>query len=344
MPFFPPSFARGARGNPGSGNVGVPSTGFFPTIAYIGLPEDHSPRFAASLDYATVPSNELHSGRDPDDPSNDQEWLPTRFVRMERPLLSSQLACKIVTDAGPAYLKAICDGSSPHKLARELVGSQLALHLGLPVPEFAIMAIDDSDEIELYDGRHAHSGPAFVSRAIPEAVVWGGSTTELNSVEHPEILARLVSFDTLSRNWDRHPPPSMHRKPNRRNLLIAASLNNPERTRLVPIDFGECFTSRSELSTDVCNIQNIKDEQLYGLFPEFCGFLRRADIEEAAQELQAIEVEAVRSMVSRIPDQWAVPEAARAALVRMICGRAKYLSENLVGLIEPHCFASGLLE
>ena len=88
----------------------------------------------------------------------------------------------------------------------------------------------------------------------------------------------------------------------------------------------------------------LKDYEHAKLIPEFRNYLRKVDFVKMAQDLREIESEAVQHMVNRIPEQWEVPEEARTALVRMICSRSQYLSENLVRLTEPHCYGGELLE
>ena len=69
-----------------------------------------------------------------------------------------------MTDVGKAYCKALGNRQGPHALACEWVGSQLAKWLGLPTFDFAIMELDDQEEIPLPRGGPAPPGPAVTRR------------------------------------------------------------------------------------------------------------------------------------------------------------------------------------
>jgi hypothetical protein len=147
-------------------------------------------------------------------------WRPTTFLRFEQPLDTSMGTARIVTDAGPAYIKALGNRQGPHPLACEWVGTNLARWFGLPTFEFALLRIDASvDEIPFLRGGIAASGPAFVTRAA-SGHTWGGSAEELASLVNPEALAHLVVFDTWTRNCDRYPADLTTRKPNYDNVFL----------------------------------------------------------------------------------------------------------------------------
>src|SRR3972149_3803396 len=113
---------------------------------------------------------------------------------------------RIVTDAGPAYVKALGNSQGPHPLACELVGTQLARWFGLPTFDFAILTLDDTiDEIPFLKGGKAASGPAFVTRAA-KGHVWDGSEESLQGIENREAVSWLVVFDSWVRNLVTTPP------------------------------------------------------------------------------------------------------------------------------------------
>ncbi len=107
-----------------------------------------------------------------------RSWQPTTFRRFERALASSTFPAQIVTDTGRAYIKVINNPIGPHALVREWVGTSLARWFGLPTLDFAILELDEMDEIPLHDNRRAQSGPAFITRAV-EGHPWGGDAEEL---------------------------------------------------------------------------------------------------------------------------------------------------------------------
>src|SRR5437763_16922960 len=71
---------------------------------------------------------------------------------------------RIVTDAGPGYIKPLGNRQGPHPLACEWVATQLARWFGLPTFEVAILWFDAAaNEITFHRGGKAQSGPAFVA-------------------------------------------------------------------------------------------------------------------------------------------------------------------------------------
>lgn len=125
-----------------------------------------------------------------------RDWHPTTFVRFEEGLDTSMGTARIVTDAGPAYIKAMGNRQGPHPLACELVATQLASWFGLPTFESSLIEIDaEVDEIPFHRGGQAESGLAFVTRAVT-GHTWGGSVEELSELVNPSDIGRLVVFDT----------------------------------------------------------------------------------------------------------------------------------------------------
>ena len=199
-----------------------------------------------------------------------RSWQPTTFRRFERALASSTHPAQIVTDAGHAYIKVINNPIGPHALVREWVGTSLARWFGLPTFDFAILELDEMDEIPLHDNRRAQPGPAFVTRAV-EGHPWGGRAEELKLLDNPDAISRLVVFDTWTQNPDRHPPDLATRQPHRDNVFLSGEGAMPGRFRLIAMDHTECFFTpgRRDLTGHIATIDQIRDERVYGLFPEF---------------------------------------------------------------------------
>jgi hypothetical protein len=58
--------------------------------------------------------------------SAGQGWRPTTFLRFEIALDTSMATVRLVTDAGPAYIKGLGNRQDLHPLACEGVGTQVA--------------------------------------------------------------------------------------------------------------------------------------------------------------------------------------------------------------------------
>jgi hypothetical protein len=126
-------------------------------------------------------------------PFNPQRWTPTTIERFigSRPTGASIVI--VDTDCGEGYLKGLGNESGPHALACELVGSLAADWIGLPTFDFAIIEVDDVDELQLAKGGLVQPGPAFISRRAP-GFPWGGDSETLNRLSNRSDLTRLVIF------------------------------------------------------------------------------------------------------------------------------------------------------
>lgn len=265
-------------------------------------------------------------------------WQPTTFRRFERALASSTFPAQIVTDAGRAYIKVINNPIGPHALVREWVGTSLARWFGLPTLDFAILEVDEMDEIPLHDNRRAQPGPAFVTRSV-EGHPWGGDAEELKLIENPEAISRLVVFDTWTRNPDRHPPDLATRQPHRDNVFLSGEDAAPGKFRLIAMDHTECFFTpgRRDLGGHLAAIEHVKDEGIYGLFPEFIPFLQETELQAAAKRLRELDEATVSRILNEIPSAWDLSESAQAALKELILQRARYVADTVVEGIQALC-------
>ncbi len=264
-------------------------------------------------------------------------WQPTTFLRFERALASSTFPAQIVTDTGRAYIKVINNPIGSHALVRDWVGTSLARWFGLPTFDFAILELDEMDEIILHDDRRAQPGPAFVTRAV-EGHPWGGSTNELKLLDNPEAISRLVVFDTWTRNPDRHPPDLASRQPHRDNVFLSGEGATPGRFRLIAMDHTECFLPSSrDLTSHIATIENIQDERIYGLFPEFVSLIQVAELQASAERLHELDEATVGNILASIPSAWDMAESARTALRELILQRAKYVANTIVDRVRALC-------
>jgi hypothetical protein len=145
---------------------------------------------------------------------------------------------------------------------------------------------------------------------------------------------RLVVFDTWVRNCDRYPPDLTKRRPNYDNVFLADPVGpSTGQPILIAMDHTHCFTCGRDLDADVANVSRVKDDRLYGLFPGFVPFVRQQDVEAAISRLHQVTRQVVSGMVASIPRDWEVEEAARDALIELICRRAEFVAENVVAQV-----------
>jgi hypothetical protein len=266
-------------------------------------------------------------------------WPPKRFVRFEKALDTSMGTARIVTDAGKAYCKALGNRQGPHALACELVGTQLARWFELPTFDDAILMLDELDEIPFAQGGKAQPGPAYVTRA-ERGHAWGGDADELTLLDNESDVARLVVFDTWTLNCDRHPPDRTVRRPNYDNVFLSEEHAQPGRFRLVAMDHTHCFTCGRDLDERTATVARIKDEGVYGLFDGFVPAVRahRPVAEAALDRLGGFDRDVAAQIVATIPAGWQVPERARAALVELICQRARFVADSLMRRLAAVCW------
>ena len=267
-------------------------------------------------------------------------WEPTTFRRFERTIGSSTNVARIVTDAGSAHLKALNNPMGPGAIVRDWVGTKLAAWFGLPTFDIAIMQLDEFDEIPLVNGENACPGPALVSRTV-RGHPWGGARKELAALVNPEDIPRLVVFDTWVRNRDRHPPPGMNWRPHHDNVFFSEDTEAEGQFQLVAMDHTECFAGTTrELRTAIDTIARVKDDRVYGLFPEFCDLVAVDDFEiviQAAASLAEFDKESVIEILNELPDQWIEHPGAKGALESLVVGRAEYIAETAVDAVKTAC-------
>jgi hypothetical protein len=272
-------------------------------------------------------------------------WQPTTFLRFEEALDTSMGTARIVTDVGPAYIKPLGSRQGPHPLACEWVATHLARWFELPTFDICLMAVDASvDEIPFFRGGAAQSGTAFVTRATA-GHTWGGTTEELDSLTNSTAIARLVVFDTWTRNCDRYPPDLTARKPNYDNVFLAdGSGDEKGKSLLIAMDHTHCFTCGRDLDQKVARIGWVKDDRLYGLFPGFVPKVRQEDVDASIDRLSKLNESFVAEIVSSIPADWQVAEPARIALIELICRRASFVVDNVPAAIARVCWPGQLFD
>jgi hypothetical protein len=243
----------------------------------------------------------------------------------------------VETDAGPGYLKAMGGSEGLHILACEWVATQLAQWYGLPTFDYAIVSVTEADEIPFHNGGKAQVDPAFITRA-ESGEPWSGKAKQLRHLVNPQHICRLVVFDTWTLNCDRYslPAEGTRGKPriNRNNVFLSEEAPRGQ-LLLKAIDHTHCFTCGRALNRRVKNIDKMKDERVFGLFPEFLDFLQRIHVGQAMSDLKLIDSEVASSMMRTIPREWDVPQSAQEALVELIIGRAAFVAETIEVKLWP---------
>lgn len=264
--------------------------------------------------------------------ASNPAFAPTEVTRFVKSLDTAAGTLVVETDAGPGYLKAMGNPSGPHALACELVATRLAETIGLPTFDYALVEVSELDELPFLGRGAAAPGPAFVTRA-ERGSTWGRDTGLLNRMSNPTDLSRLVCMDTWVRNPDRYGPGG--NRVNFDNVFFSMEVED-DRVELRAMDFSHAFVNGRDLTRHIGDIGNVKDTNIYGLFPEFRKRLDRPTIVAVSKQLTELEAVAAEA-VGLIPAEWEVTQDTKDALIDFITRRAAFLADTLEDrLFDPH--------
>ncbi len=239
---------------------------------------------------------------------------------------------RVETDVGEGFLKALGNPEGPHVLASEWVGSQLADLLSIPTLDFTLVQVDSSAELPMKDAGHARPGAAFISR-LDEGLSWGGAARQLAHVVNKQHLSAIVVLDTWIRNRDRFCAAPARRNPD--NVWLSRKDVRGRGVRVMAIDHTHCFADGTQLTTAMAGIAVVKDERVYGLFPEFAAYLGKADMQAACARLAAVPKDRIVAAIETIPQEWEVAGNVRKAWMELLVQRAAYVAETLVQKVFP---------
>jgi hypothetical protein len=273
-----------------------------------------------------------------------QKWTPTIFLRWVNSVETSTGPAEIVTDAGSAFMKAKGNKEGPHVLACEWIGTKLAEWFGLKTFDISIVQVNETDEIPLGHKKMAMPGSAIVTRK-EKGTPWAGDPKMLEFIDNAVDIPDLVVFDNWVLNCDRYPPDTNLRKPNFDNVFFSEENANPGRFVLKAIDHSHCFTCGSELTErKLSNINLMKDERLYGLFPAFKKYIVYDSVKRSLDKLNRLDKKKVIELVESVPEDWEVTRGVRKKMTELILERANFIYNNLWKKLSVECFPQAELD
>jgi hypothetical protein len=258
-------------------------------------------------------------------------WEPTTIKKVVDAARETASQVVVVeTNQGSGYLKAMGNRAGIHSLAVEVVATRLAQWLGLPTLTFAVIDVTNVPPIELDPGRLAQPGPAFITRA-ENGISWGNDPDALDALDNPDDLALMVAFDTWVRNCDRHMlRAGRDAHMNRDNVFLSTEGASEGRFVMKPIDHAQCFCFATVLTPALLRSETaIRDDRLYGYFPEFESRMDDVDARQSFRRIAAIRREEVENTFTDLPPAWGISDDIRDAWCDLVCGRATFLSENV---------------
>lgn len=268
-------------------------------------------------------------------------WQPKSVKRIDDVKDTSTGAARVVTDIGYGWVKAMGNPEGPHALACELLGTRLAAWLGLRTFDVAIVEMDDAVRVQYKNGSFSSPGPAFIAREI-EGRSWGGDSEDIASnVCNVEHVSGLVVFDTWTRNCDRF--LARTNRCNLRNVFLTSDGAAPGKRAIMAIDHTACFRLDSELTKRVSNIDNVKDETVYGLFDGFVPHITTSRVRQFAEKLLTITEMVVKHLIHEIPREWDVSDDIRENLREFILRRAEFVGRNIIRWLQSSFGAQPLL-
>ena len=266
------------------------------------------------------------------------DWEPTKIRWVNDTLGSSTGAARVETDRGPAYAKLLGNPEGSQALFCEWVGTRAAAWLGLPTFAVAVVDVGTPGLVTYPDGSSSKVGPAFLARS-QEGTTWGGVTKELDAVENPEVLSGLVVLDTWLLNCDRYRAEGLEVRRNTRNVFLSGEGASRGKFRLVAMDHTHCFTCGRELAKAIKHIDRVRDERLYGNFPEFRPYLTHEAVSRYTALLNGIDMQDVQALFQGIPSAWLPQPEIVAALMDFIGARASFVgpkhTQNASGSWRP---------
>jgi hypothetical protein len=257
-------------------------------------------------------------------------WQPTVITRVIEPILSSTCVVRVATDAGTAFVKGMGNPQGNESLALELVGTELAALIGLPVPPFAIVQVADLP-IAMINGHPMNPGPAFASKALLGAPSDAGGTF-LQRLSNPQDVALLVAFDTWVRNVDRCPPPEyLDPTPKWDNLFFTPF---KRRFEMVVFDHTHCFVEEN-LDAGLAGSGFVDDHRIYGAFPEFIPMLNERALRHSCHQITRVDAGAVMAIIASVPAAWGPSTGTRARWAELLIERGKRVEEYLLARLVP---------
>jgi hypothetical protein len=262
------------------------------------------------------------------------KWNPQKILRFIQSFPTAAGTMLVKTDQGDGYLKAMGNPGGEHCLACEYVGTQLAQWFGLSTFEFALIELTEVDELPFNKGGNAKPGPAFISRK-ERGGPWGGSSRELKRLVNPDDLTGLVILDTWTLNWDRYSIPEKGKpRINRDNVFLSEQAPKGQ-LLLKAMDHTHIFMKGSELTRKLAHLDRVKDNKVYGLFPEFRPLLGEKAARRGIERLKEFTRAEAEKIVQSIPKEWDVSDGARKAIVDFLVNRARYMVESIMTMLWP---------
>jgi hypothetical protein len=205
------------------------------------------------------------------------------------------------------------NGQGLRVLVNELVGSQIALRVGVPTPETVLMEVtatflQANTFLEKRYARPVSPGTHFGSRLLRN-MFDNPPTSLIRSARNRTDFPTVIAFDVLTNNHDRV---------NATNFLMVRPDQYPRMLDFVSIDFGHCFGSPSWDSSIDANV----GKWCGSCFSEMAECIEGPEpFREAVDRIADVSPEWLADLLDSIPPEWSLTDSERTALSRFIIGQ-----------------------
>lgn len=265
-------------------------------------------------------------------------WQPTTVKRVLRVLATSTRPIECELDDGVrAFIKVLGNPEGPSALACELVGTELARLLGIPVLDVAILEYPAALCTKLEHDLVPQQGPCFATRAAM-GISWDGRGESLDALDNPEQVAGLVVLDTWLRNPDRFSVRLGTTRKNLRNVFLREDGVPRGSFRLYAIDHTHAIRQDGELTHQSLSSARERESLIYGLFPEFTQRIEPEDLAPYIERLRLVaHTNEIDAIVRRTPRQWLPDGEVRQDLPGFLKRRAMYVAEHVEVWLASEC-------
>jgi len=251
------------------------------------------------------------------------DWQPSKLLSVLEKLDTSTRPLKVLTDQGVALMKYPGNPMGKDALISEFLASELMLCLGIQSPPHGLLAVEERQDPLV--GVNLEQGVAFLTQWQEPAFTFSGRIEPLRKLQNPDIVSKLLVFDTWIQNFDRFVLDGMDSTENRDNLLFIPASNG--RLTLLVIDHSHAFvetTFEDEMSHDWG-----EDRRLCGVHPTFATFLRDDEVYRTLDAIRALGDQVLSEIVSQVPVSWGLTTGCREQLVAGLIRRANEMTNWL---------------
>lgn len=233
------------------------------------------------------------------------------------------LNCKLETGE-IAVVKTFNNLQSNIVLVNEIISYEIALLLGLPVPDSGICLIDDeTNGIEILDDI-TQKGKGFYSKRINKATILN-SNKMVDLIENKKDILKLIIFDHLVYNSDRN-AGNIILKFQKQNLL----LNVIDHTHVFnkqclwnKYELIRCREEKDFLDTKILT----NNSYLYNMFFQKIPIKLEDLLEISAKYKELINKNILKEIIDKIPKEWELKKEDSEELIEYLLYRLNNLDE-----------------